>query len=81
MDLGLVNRSAVVTGGASGIGRAAVEALLSEGARVFVIDREPGIAEIARELDSEGHCRGGCVDITDFAAVQWAAANRQQVTT
>lgn len=42
MDLGLTGRSAYVTGGASGIGRAVVELLASEGVRVVAVDRDAG---------------------------------------
>ncbi|ANP50489.1 dihydroanticapsin dehydrogenase [Streptomyces griseochromogenes] len=41
MDLELEDRAVLVTGGASGIGRATVAAFREEGARVAVIDRSP----------------------------------------
>jgi dihydroanticapsin dehydrogenase len=41
MDLRLAGRCVLVTGGASGIGRATVEAFLAEGASVSVLDRSP----------------------------------------
>jgi len=52
MDLGLNDKVVAVTGGASGIGRAAVEAFLREGARVVALDRNPEtLARLADEVD------------------------------
>lgn len=48
MDLNLEGRVAVVTGGASGIGRAAAERLAGEGARIVIVDRdETALAGVA----------------------------------
>ena len=51
MDLQLKDRVFVVTGGARGLGRAAVDCLVAEGARVVVSGRsEESLAEVARTL-------------------------------
>ena len=51
MDLELKDRVFVVTGGARGLGRAAVDCLVAEGARVVVSGRsEESLAEAARTL-------------------------------
>jgi NAD(P)-dependent dehydrogenase (short-subunit alcohol dehydrogenase family) len=63
---------AVVTGGASGIGRALAEELSRRGAEVVVADLQ---ADLAEEVAAGIRARGGqataeFLDVTDFAAVQ-----------
>jgi short-subunit dehydrogenase len=49
------SRSVLVTGGASGIGRALAVAFADSGARVFIADRQADLAkEAAREIDRHG---------------------------
>jgi 3-oxoacyl-[acyl-carrier protein] reductase len=65
------NRAAVVTGGAKGIGRAAVERLLDGGASVAIWDRDLPFAErTAAELKSRGKVIAVGVDVTDYGAVE-----------
>jgi 3-oxoacyl-[acyl-carrier protein] reductase len=47
MDLGLQGKQAIVTGGSRGMGRAAAEALASEGAAVTIVARKPDILRAA----------------------------------
>ena len=54
------NRTAIVTGGAQGIGRAIVERLADEGAHVGILDRDVKLAEIAQ---SELTARGFSVEV------------------
>jgi rhamnulose-1-phosphate aldolase/alcohol dehydrogenase len=72
----LEGRVALVTGGASGIGRAIAVRLAQAGAHVVVADRnEPGAVEVAASLsETHGVGRGLAVgmDVTDEAAVQSA---------
>ncbi|GAA3132748.1 SDR family NAD(P)-dependent oxidoreductase [Streptosporangium carneum] len=71
MDLGLSGRSVLVTGGASGIGRATVDAFLAEGAVVTVLDR----ARKPADLDV-AWVQG---DVTDEEAVRSAVPPRLDV--
>ena len=58
----------LVTGAASGIGRACVEAFLGRGAAVLGLDRNPAIADMWRRVDFLGLA----CDVTDPAAVRAA---------
>jgi NAD(P)-dependent dehydrogenase (short-subunit alcohol dehydrogenase family) len=67
----LAGKVAVVTGGASGIGRALVDAFVAEGMRVVVADIEaPALDRVVGELTTAGHTATGVVtDVTDFDSV------------
>src|SRR4051812_14635661 len=66
----LAGRVAVVTGGAGGIGRGIVEALLEEGARVVVADvEEPVLEKTVAELEPKGDVRGVLTDVSSFDSV------------
>jgi NAD(P)-dependent dehydrogenase (short-subunit alcohol dehydrogenase family) len=61
---------AVVTGGAAGIGRGIVEALLERGAKVVVADIEaPVLDATVAELADRGEISGVRTDVSDFASV------------
>ena len=68
----LAGRVAVVTGGASGIGRALVEAFVSEGMKVVVADIEQTAldAVVAGLVDAGGDVIGVRTDVTELDSVQ-----------
>ncbi len=72
----LARRTVLVTGGASGIGAAIVEAFCQQGARVAFLDRdETAAAKLLGQLDSGGEAPLflSC-DLTDIAALREAIA-------
>jgi len=76
MDLSLRHHVAVVTGGASGIGRAVAELFSAEGAHIAIWDRTFSATQIAAEIAEQYGVKslGLAVDVTDEAGVQNAAA-------
>ncbi len=67
----LEGKVAVVTGGAAGIGRGLVEALLDEGCRVVVADIEaPVLDRAVEELAGRGDVRGVVTDVSDSSSVE-----------
>lgn len=64
-------RSAVITGGASGIGLAVAQRIVDEGGRVSIWDRDPAQIERANAVIAGMH--GVTVDVADPAAVEGAA--------
>ncbi|MGW4598313.1 SDR family NAD(P)-dependent oxidoreductase [Streptomyces sp. NPDC004457] len=73
---GLAGRTAVVTGGAQGIGAAVVERLCAEGCRVVVFDKDAAHGRtLVDGLRQQGHTvRLAVGDVTDTAAVTAAFA-------
>ena len=71
MDLGLAGRVYVVSGGSRGLGRAAAEVLVAEGARVVVGARgEAAVERAAQELGGPGHAVGVVADLAVAASAQ-----------
>jgi 3-oxoacyl-[acyl-carrier protein] reductase len=67
----LRGRNAIVTGGASGIGKATARRLLADGATVVIADANPaGIAEAVADLGSGGPVSGLVMDVADEGAVE-----------
>lgn len=66
----LSGRTALVTGGATGLGRAFAQRLLDDGARVVIGDLR-GAEAAARELDATGtRCMGVHMDVANEATVR-----------
>ncbi|MEV8596283.1 SDR family oxidoreductase [Streptomyces sp. NPDC052013] len=70
MDLGLADRTVLVTGGSSGVGLATVRALLDEGARVATCGRDADrLAKAAARLGQGDRLLTGVCDVRDADAV------------
>jgi len=72
-------RSALVTGGAGGIGLAIAASLAEAGYRVYLLDVSPRVVEAARSLGARpGQAQGRVVDVADEAqlidAARWCLA-------
>jgi len=76
MDLQLQEKSAIITGGAKGIGEAICRTLAAEGAKVAIFDRDVETAtRLVEELSSEGKTAAFFeVDLTDLDACEKACA-------
>ncbi len=77
LDLG--GRSAVITGGARGIGLAIAHRILASGGDVAIWDRDPDrLQQVGETLGADGKVSTHLVDLTDLAAVE--AATRETLT-
>jgi len=65
-------RTALVTGGARGIGLAITERFVAEGARVALVDRDPAVEAVAKRLGPTA--RALVADVTRTAEVERAVA-------
>src|SRR6476620_12190985 len=74
-------RTALVTGGATGLGRICAEALLSAGARVLIASRKVEACEaVAQELSALGPCEGFGGTVGSEAGVAALAAETRTRT-
>ena len=69
--LGLKSKRALITGGASGIGKATAERFLEEGAQVLIFDRDPRACENIK-LELPDLSAVILVDVSDPKAVEQA---------
>ncbi|MBT2772404.1 SDR family oxidoreductase [Halomonas sp. ISL-60] len=82
MTARLADKHILVTGAATGIGRAIAEACVREGAKVALLDREgDSVEQLAAQLRGEGHQAQAVVaDIADRYAVEAAVARARKLS-
>jgi NAD(P)-dependent dehydrogenase (short-subunit alcohol dehydrogenase family) len=75
VDLKLAGQTAVIVGGARGIGRAIAVVFAAEGAAVALIDHDAEVMSAAREIEQRHPVRSKAFlgDVTDFEAMRAAA--------
>lgn len=80
MNLNLSNDTAVITGGASGIGKSIAKLFAANGSSVVLVDRDSKVKETAIEIDSEhdGQVVPITSDVTDFPELQTVAEFTKQ---
>jgi NAD(P)-dependent dehydrogenase (short-subunit alcohol dehydrogenase family) len=76
VELQISGHTAVVVGGANGIGRAIGAAFVEERSSVWLLDIDPAVQNAAAQMNAshEQRVRAVHVDATDFSAVQHVAA-------
>jgi 2-hydroxycyclohexanecarboxyl-CoA dehydrogenase len=76
VDLKLAGHTAVIVGGARGIGRAIAETFATEGANVAILDRDSDVTVASSQIEGEKRVRtlGILSDATDYSAMKQAAA-------
>jgi len=72
MDLGLTDKVAVITGGASGLGRETAHYLVRDGVKVLIADiNEKNIRMVVEECrELGGRAEGIVTDVRDYAACE-----------
>jgi NAD(P)-dependent dehydrogenase (short-subunit alcohol dehydrogenase family) len=70
MEFGLENKVCLITGGAGSIGRASAEKMLTQGAKVMLVDRDAAaLSEAVDALAQKGAVQSCVADVSDDADV------------